>query len=75
MMYAAGKLKAVGCTIDDAVFSRTPVLNGLLSVQPYEYVVLPLSDLVSNPSAYSNYKLCYDKEESQGGRVRIIVVQ
>ena len=41
MMYAAGKLKAVGCTIDDAVFSRNPVLNGLLSVQPSEYVVFP----------------------------------
>ena len=40
-MYAAGKLKAVGCTIDDAVFSRNPVLNGLLSVQPSEYVVFP----------------------------------
>jgi len=60
---------------DGTVYTLSDNITVYKNTAPYEYVVLPLSDLVSNPSAYSNYKLCYDKEESQGGRVRIIVVQ
>ena len=41
MMYTAGQLKAVGCTIGDAAVSRYPVLSGLLSSLSSEYVVFP----------------------------------
>ena len=41
MMYTAGQLKSVGCTIGDAALSHYPILSGLLSAHPSEYVVFP----------------------------------
>ena len=41
MMYTAGQLKSVGCSIGDATFFCDPILNGLLSAHSSEYVVFP----------------------------------
>jgi len=41
MMYTAGQLKSVGCSIGDATLSRYPFLSGLLSAHSSEYVVFP----------------------------------
>lgn len=68
-------IKAGGVTykLSDNVIVYTQTLDGTSSTA--QYLITPLNTLIENFVDYKSIDAYYDKQESKGGRIRIIVIK
>lgn len=70
---AVSNITESSVTVGKTTYPISDKVSVYLKTSTYDYLIVPIGDIVASPSSYS-VKAYVDKEPANGGRVRVIVV-